>query len=459
MRPKLSFRFANRWSYIIVSFFFYFRKHKELSASRQSRDEKDVESIMDTITNMINPFDNEFEKLVHIVSGVEASNEIQEASKTMLETGESSFNAYVLGNLLSESPDVDKKMTKTKLKTFKDLSKNTKTTSSKNEIISIKSTKDLFAKMVLLAKSRDVDMKEVLQYSLRPYPSPIATFDGSMVKTQKSKLMQIVEEKANIDHLDSIPRDGCIVIDAMALLQTMKTVPNTFGELSKIILNSIVQIASKFETRRIDFVCDRYPEHSIKGTEREKRGIAGSTIVKIFGKAQKVPRQWKKFLSSGQNKEEIMEFLFNDWKQLPASLFKDFEIYLCHKDKCHLFYAEDLDSSLSYEMIDELKCDHEEADTRMALHVHHAASSGFENIVIRSPDTDVFIIMLHVCSLVSSNLFFLTGTGMKRRVIPLTSTFENIGAELCDALVGFHSFTGKSFCNEFIFCFIIIHRF
>ena len=139
---------------IIVFFCFnsIHRKHKELSESRQSRDEKDVTSIMDTITNMINPFENDFDKLVHIVSGVEAS-EIQEASKTMLETGESSFNAYVLGNLLSESPDVDKKMTKTKLKTFTNQSKNTKTTSSKNEIFSIKSTKDLFAKMVLLAKS------------------------------------------------------------------------------------------------------------------------------------------------------------------------------------------------------------------------------------------------------------------------------------------------------------------
>lgn len=210
----------------------------------------------------------------------------------------------------------------------------------------------------------------------------------------------------------------------MALLQTMKTVPNTFGELSQIILNRIVQIASKYETRRIDFVCDRNLEHSIKGTERQKRGIAGSTIVKIFRKALKVPRQWKKFLSSGQNKEETMEFLFYDRKQLPASLFKDFEIYLYHKDKCHVFYARDLDSSLIFEMIDELKCDHEEADTRMAFNVHHAASSGFENISIRSPDTDIFIIMLHVCSLVSSNLFFLTGTGMKRHVIPLTSTLK-----------------------------------
>lgn len=68
-----------------------------------------------------------------------------------------------------------------------------------------------------------------------------------MVRTQKSKLMQIVEEKADIDHLD-IPRAGCIIIDALALLRTIKIVPITFGELSQIILNSIFQIALKVKT-------------------------------------------------------------------------------------------------------------------------------------------------------------------------------------------------------------------
>ena len=72
----------------------------------------------------------------------------------------------------------------------------------------------LKARKISFAKSIDVDMKEVLKYLLRPYSSPISTFDGSMVKTQKSKLMQLIETKTNIESLDSIPQDGCIVIDA-----------------------------------------------------------------------------------------------------------------------------------------------------------------------------------------------------------------------------------------------------
>ena len=185
-----------------------------------------------------------------------------------------------------------------------------------------------------------------------------------------------------------------------------------------MILNSITQIALQFESRRIDFVCDRYPEDSTEESERAKRGSTGSTIVRVIGKAQKIPRQRRNFLSSGQNKEEIMEFLFNDWKQLPSASFQDREIYLCHKDQCHLFYVKD-DLVVS-ERVDDLKCGHEKADTRMVLHVQHASSSGFENILIRSPDTDVFVIMLCVSQLVSSSLLFLTGTGTKRRIIQVT---------------------------------------
>lgn len=133
--------------------------------------------------SMMNPFDNDFEKLVHIVSGLEASNKVEEATKTVWETGEAEFTSYVLENILSDTPDICKTMKKTKLKTFQNQSKKVPTKSSKNEMVAVKSTKDLFAKMVLLAQSRDVDMEEVLKYSLRPYPSPLATYDGSMVKT------------------------------------------------------------------------------------------------------------------------------------------------------------------------------------------------------------------------------------------------------------------------------------
>ena len=42
----------------------------------------------------------------------------------------------------------------------------------------------------------------------------------------------------------------------------------------------------------------------------------------------------------------------------------------------------------------ELKCNQEEADTRMALHASVAANQGAKRIVVKSPDTDVLVLLL-----------------------------------------------------------------
>ena len=60
---------------------------------------------------------------------------------------------------------------------------------------------------------------------------------------------------------------------------------------------------------RIDFVCDTYPVVSIKNAERCQRAKGGTFIVKNITGKQKVPRQWKKFLSVGENKGQLSHFL------------------------------------------------------------------------------------------------------------------------------------------------------
>ena len=74
---------------------------------------------------------------------------------------------------------------------------------------------------------------------------------------------------------------------------------------SKILLQkkTAISLASKFGCIRVDVVCDRYPDESIKGAEHLKRGSAEAAVINIYGGSQKTPRQWKKFLKSGKNKE------------------------------------------------------------------------------------------------------------------------------------------------------------
>ena len=78
-----------------------------------------------------------------------------------------------------------------------DILSNRKKVNSKNksEIVALKSTKMLFAKMLLLARTRNLDIEDVLKYSLRPYPHPLATNESDLVKTVKAKLLNVIEKE------------------------------------------------------------------------------------------------------------------------------------------------------------------------------------------------------------------------------------------------------------------------
>ena len=142
-----------------------------------------------------------------------------------------------------------------------------------------------------------------------------------------------------------------------------------------------------------------------------------------------------------ENKEEIMKFIFEHWKTIPSVMFGNKEVYLAHGRECHLFCS--IGNAVDVVPVLQLTSDHEEADTRMLLHTYHAAQNGFENIVIRTPDTDVFVIAIYASLSFASNIIFLTGTGNNRRMISINSIKEQLGDSLCDALPGFHAFTGK----------------
>ena len=93
--------------------------------------------------------------------------------------------------------------------------------------------------------------------------------------------------------------------------------------------------------------------------------------------------------------------------------------------------------------------DHEEADTRMLLHVAHASQSGMEKVMIRTVDTDVVIIALSAfTSLNLSELWISFGTGNNHRLLPIHLIFHTVGAVKCSGLPFFHAFTG---CDQVSF--------
>ena len=263
---------------------------------------------------MINPFDNEYQGLVHLASGSVATVSVTSDMKTMLEKGECAAVEFMESNIVGEEPDIYTKIKKTQLQTFSLIGKKVNSKSKKGEIVALKNSKALFAKMLLIAKSRNLEMEEVLTYSLRLYPHPLATNEGDLVKTVKAKLLKMIEDEIHDGSVDLHVGDKAYIFYAMAILQTLTVLPATFGELATDLLAKIVNTAVSLNFSQVDFVCDRYPEKSIKNLERDKRAVGGTNVIRIYSEQQRVPRQWKKFMASGENKEKIMKFIFNTWR-------------------------------------------------------------------------------------------------------------------------------------------------
>ena len=180
---------------------------------------------------MINPFDTDQVGLVNITSGVELQ---KDSAKSLLDAenlGETQFTAFCKDNLLSEKPDIFT-IKKNQLKTFSNKTK--KMTSNKGRTIAVKSTRDLFARLLVISKTREIDLKGLLSYSLNEFPLSIATVSGDLVKTTKSKMFEILEKMANspIVHVESFYDGTALVVDAMAIVQAMKGKWGTFGEFS-----------------------------------------------------------------------------------------------------------------------------------------------------------------------------------------------------------------------------------
>ena len=200
---------------------------------------------------------------------------------------------------------------------------------------------------------------------------------------------------------------------------------------------------------RVDFVTDQYPEISIKGGERQRRADvrSGPLRTNVTRSNQPTPKQWRRFLSLGENKASLVRFFVKEWcsaeytKNIPGTL------YVAHGNFCTRIFASG--EHRMHEIVSELECDHEEADTRLLLHCSHAVKSGYSKIIVESPDTDVAVLMCSHASFLNANLIFKTGTKHKTRYVNISGISQSFGTNFCNSLLGLHPITGCDSVSSF----------
>ena len=144
------------------------------------------------------------------------------------------------------------------------------------------------------------------------------------------------------------------------------------------------------------------------------RRSSGQLHFRTIVASQKI-KQWNQFLSSGENKMQLIDFIVNQWqyddriKNTNPNIF-----YATAGTKCYNL------SRVGMTEVSSLPISQEEADTRMFLHVQYALNHLQGNIIINSPDTDVFIISLMVSEKINANISFKTGNKNKKELLVLT---------------------------------------
>ena len=409
-------------------------QHKECSKARLSRDEEDVRKVESTIRSWTNPFERN-EDLINIASGTVAPDSLASDLLGAHKIGDDCAKEFIKNRIVTGSTEFFDPLPKNNLKTFSILNKKTNVNVKGKEEILVADRK-LFGRLAVIAQSRSLNMQEVLQYTLGPVPWSLASLDGSLAKTAKSKLTDSLEKEMLPVDFEECP---VWLFDGMALLQSVVVVPETFGSLAQELFDRMSMLAKN--AVRFDFVVDQYPTISIKNAERGKRASKGTLQVKITQGSQKCPRQWQKFLSLGENKTQLAHFLFKEWssKKYARKLrFRKFVV--SHGEECHLLSVQE--NQIISEPVEDLFSNQEEADTRLLLHAKNAADEGHSKIIIKSSDVDVEVLFIHHAKEISASLFILSGTKSRMRYIDISQIVENLGDDICNALIGLHAFTG-----------------
>ena len=97
-----------------------------------------------------------------------------------------------------------------------------------------------------------------------------------------------------------------------------------------------------------------------------------------------------------------------------------------------------------------LESTQEETDNGVILYLFYAKDNGFKYSVVSSPDSDIFFLVLYYSHQLKPLTVLLdTESGDKRRLINMSDLAEDFGESYCEALLGFHVFTGEDTTSAF----------
>jgi hypothetical protein len=422
--------------------------HKANRPTEIRHSEEAVSKLVSAFRNFMNPFDvpdHAVNQLFCLSSGKPASEIVTENMLKYVSNGEEAANKFINERLLSNKVKFHDPLKKQRLQTFEAMAVTKTMTTTQQKAVRVKAERNFIGHLLMMANKygKEIDLDKLFAYPLSPIPWSLATADGSFMKTNKAQLMHMLEERSAARDYE-MPTDCTVIMDGNALLQSLTNLPETFGGLALIVFNCLPKVSV------VHFVTDSYHSNSIKQSERDRRGSSSKYV--IGGRMTKLPRDFSSFMHNSENKTQLISFLLKEWQsQDYLDRLRNRIVYFVCGEFCYRLQNEN-GAGITVTPIESLHSSQEEADTRIILHCMYTAQSMAPNdtIVVRSPDTDVFIILLSYSFDICCQVLFDTGNGNTRRLLSINSIASTLDAETVRALPAFHAFTGCDCTSAFV---------
>ena len=349
----------------------------ENTESFESRFRKKFLSLKEEFIKAGNPFEETGEALYTLVSknilNLEAKKSVYEA-RTL---GKNRYHQYKHNIFILGTKNVYETLKRNKLSLFRN--KNTVTISKTQlKVTSLKQDCHLFSSLFVACQSRDGDMAQFFAHENHTYPPTLSVY-GDLRIAHKSDMLKIllnISEPLNIR-----PTCTAEVLDDAAVVQCI--VPRASSNFDQYcnteFLSFVSQKYNSYQLSRIYIVFDVYLENTIKVSARAKRGVGKRIRVTA---STPPPKNWKMFLHVSENKTELFHLIAATIKN-----YKGNEKIVVTKDNCVL-------SNFPFEDKIMSPWNHQEADTRMFVHVRSLVLTGHTDIIISTVDTDVIVIAI-----------------------------------------------------------------
>jgi hypothetical protein len=400
--------------------------HHEQKEHVQMRFARDVKALIGVMEEMGNPFNELSDDLLVLDSRNIADTAVADTVHRIEQLGLEQYENYVEERLINHTKPITDPLKRNNLPLFSRPPIREKS-SKQLQLSSLKNNCSLFSRLYIASQTRNSDLDEFFKHENQACPPALSQM-GALRTGTKSDLLSCLQDLVNESISSPTVQVTCTILDGAAIVNMLRPgTAKTFQEYATNVFLPYVMTQLQHVTR-LDIVWDEYVPESLKANARSKRGKG---VRRRVEPSSAIPGNWQAFLRIDENKTELFSFLATRVAHMDTHK----HVITTHHVDVLCTNRQDV-SSLA-------PCTHEEADTRMLLHLEDAVHQGHNKVSIRTVDTDVVVLAISSAQrLKISELWVAFGTGKNFRFLAAHEMARTLGPDWCKALPIFHAFTG-----------------